>query len=186
MTASLARKSATVAEYSFPSETKVIIWQNNHNYLRYVSMVTFCTVSPVTIIHAIRYTWAHPHPLIGCPMILPNFTDEGPTHQKLSNVFRVSSLVNDRATCKKAYIPVTDILSLFFFNVFFLTICSTGFNLWNAYVKVSIQSLSLFLPLNSSVPSMSLIIDIQYTTASYQQKGQHWFVWHQMGIVPGR
>lgn len=113
MTASLARKSATVAEYSFPSETKVIIWQNNHNYLRYVSMVTFCTVSPVTIIHAIRYTWAHPHPLIGSPMILPNFT-EGPTHQKLSNVFRVSSLVNDRATCKKAYIPVTDILSLFF------------------------------------------------------------------------
>lgn len=113
MTASLARKSATVAEYSFPSETKVIIWQNNHNYLRYVSMVTFCTVSPVTIIHAIRYTWAHPHPLIGCPMILPNFTDEGPTHQKLSNVFRVSSLVNDRATCKKAYIPVTDILSFF-------------------------------------------------------------------------
>lgn len=113
MTASLARKSATVAEYSFPSETKVIIWQNNHNYLRYVSMVTFCTVSPVTIIHAIRYTWAHPHPLIGCPMILPNFTDEGPTHQKLSNVFRVSSLVNNRATCKKAYIPVTDILSFF-------------------------------------------------------------------------
>lgn len=151
-------------------------------------MVTLRTVSPVTIIRAIIHTWAHPRPLIGCPTILPNLTNEGSTHRKLSNVFRVSSLVNDRATCKKAYIPVTEILSLslFFFNVFFLTICSTGFSHWNAYVKVSTQSLSFLLPLNSSLPSMSLILDIQNTTASYQQKGQRWFVGHQMGSVPGR